>query len=176
MRYIKIPHERVAVLVGTDGNVKDEIESHGAILKIDSKTGDVVIQGKDSVAELDTERVVRAIGRGFSPEHAFRLFKENQYLEMLDMRDFVGKKTKDIHRIAGRVIGKNGRTREAIEEATGVNVCIHGTTVTVIGEARSVDAAVQAIEMILNGSSHASVYRFLQQKKRRMKLEEFGLR
>jgi ribosomal RNA assembly protein len=81
-----------------------------------------------------------------------------------------------VHRVAGRVIGKNGRTRTEIEEATGVNVSIHGSTVAIIGNGRSIDAAVQAIEKLLSGASHASVYRFLQQEKRRMKLEEFGLR
>ena len=176
MRYVKIPRERVAVLIGTDGSVKEQIEGHGVTLDIDSTTGDVVIQGKDSLAELDSERVIKSIGRGFSPDHAFRLFKENQYLEILDMRDFVGKKAKDVHRIAGRVIGKNGRTRTEIEEATGVNVSIHGSTVAIIGNGRSIDVAIQAIEKLLSGASHASVYRFLQQEKRRMKLEEFGLR
>lgn len=176
MRFVKIPRERVAVLVGTDGNVKNQIESHGVTLDIDSHTGDVVIQGKDSLVELDTERVVKAIARGFSPKHAFRLFKENQYFEVLDIRDFVGKKSKDVHRIAGRVIGKKGRTRIEIEEATEVNVSVQGTTVTIIGNGRGVDAAVQAVEMLLKGASHASVYRFLQREKKRMKLEEFGLR
>jgi len=108
MRYVKIPQERVAVLVGTDGKVKQQIEKHGVKLDIDSKIGDVIIQSEDSLAELDAECVVKAIGRGFSPEHAFRLFSDSQYFELLDMRNFAGKKAKDVHRLAGRVIGKNG--------------------------------------------------------------------
>lgn len=176
MRYVKIPKDRVAVLVGAEGSVKKDIESHGVTLDIDSQTGDVAIAGDDALAELDAEQVVRAIGRGFSPPHAFRLFRENHYFELLDMRDFVGKKSKDVHRIAGRVIGKNGKTRMAIEEATGVHLSVYGTTVGIIGDARGLDAAIQAVEMLLNGANHATVYRFLQREKQRIKLEEFGLR
>jgi len=58
-------------------DVKQQIEQHGVILDIDSKIGDVIISSEDSLAELDAERVVKAIGRGFSPEHAFRLFSES---------------------------------------------------------------------------------------------------
>jgi len=176
MRYVKIPNERVAVLVGKNGNVKQQIEQHGVILDIDSKIGDVIISSEDSLAELDAERVVKAIGRGFSPEHAFRLFSESQYFELLDMRNFAGKKAKDVHRIAGRVIGKNGRTREIIEESLGVNISIFGTTVAIIGDGRSVDAAVKAVEMLLNGANHASAYRLIQKERRRIKLDELGFR
>ena len=72
MRYVKIPRERVAVLIGTDGSVKEQIEGHGVTLDIDSTTGDVVIQGKDSLAELDSERVIKSIGRGFTPPGRMR--------------------------------------------------------------------------------------------------------
>lgn len=174
MRYVKIPQERVAVLVGTGGKVKQQIEKHGVKLDIDSKIGDVILQSEDSLAELDAECVVKAIGRGFSPEHAFRLFSDSQYFELLDMRNFAGKKAKDVHRLAGRVIGKNGRTRQTIEDSLEVNVSIYGTTVAVIGDGRSVDAAIQAVEMLLKGSNHASVYRFLQKERRRIKLKELG--
>jgi len=90
------------------------------------------------------------------------------------LRNFAGKKAKDVHRIAGRVIGKNGRTREIIEESLGVNISIFGTTVAIIGDGRSVDAAVKAVEMLLNGANHASAYRLIQKERRRIKLDELG--
>ncbi|MFO8132457.1 MAG: KH domain-containing protein [Thermoplasmatota archaeon] len=176
MKYVKIPRDRIAVLVGNDGETKEAIEEHGVELDVDSETGDVAIRSDDAVVELDAQSVVRAIGRGFSPEHALHLFKDDYYFELLDMRDYVGKKGKDVQRIAGRVIGKNGRSRRIIEELTGAFVSVYGTTVGLIGQPRGLDVALEAVRMLLNGANHATVYGFLEKEKKRMKLEEFGLR
>ncbi|NIA10151.1 MAG: RNA-processing protein [Nitrospiraceae bacterium] len=176
MRFVKIPLERVAVLIGKNGEVKKKIEDYGTEIHVDSKTGDVTIKGDDAVVELDTQNVVKAIGRGFSPEHAMLLFNENYYFELIDVRDYVGKKTKSIHRVAGRIIGRGGKTRAAIEDATDTKISVYGTTVGLIGGIGGMDVAIRAVEMILNGSNHSTVYHFLDKEKKRMKLEEFGLR
>lgn len=176
MKFVKIPLERVAVLVGKDGEAKKKIEEHGVKIHVDSKTGDVTIRSDNAVAEFDAQNVVKAIGRGFSPQHAMLLFDENHYFELMDMRDYVGKKTRNIHRIAGRIIGKGGKTREAIEDATDTKISVYGTTVGVIGTVGGMDVAMKAVEMLLNGSNHSTVYHFLEKERKRMKLEEFGLR
>ncbi len=176
MRFVKIPLERVAVLVGKDGKVKKKIEEYGVKLNIDSKNGDITVEGDDAVTELDVQNVVKAIGRGFSPHHALLLLNEDYYFELMDMRDYAGKSTKNIHRVAGRVIGKDGKTRMAIEDTTGVKLSVYGTTICIIGKAESMDIAGKAIDMLLNGSNHSTVYTFLNKEKKRMKLEEFGLR
>lgn len=175
MRYVKIPVERVAVLIGKDGETKEMIESYGVKLTIDSKTGDVKIEGEDSLKELDAENVIRAIGRGFSPDKAILLFKDDYYFELLDMRDWVGKKREHVKRIAGRVIGKNGKTRRIIEEETGAYISIYGHTVGIIGKIEELDLARKAIEMLLEGANHSTVYRFIEREKRKRKMEEFGI-
>ncbi len=175
MRYVKIPAERVGVLIGKNGEIKEKIEGYGVKLEIDSKEGDVKIEGEDALRELDAENVVRAIGRGFSPEKAMLLFKDDYYLEILDMRDWVGKKVEHVKRIAGRIIGKNGRAREIIEETTGAYISVYGHTVAIIGKIEELQMAKKAVEMLLEGANHSTVYRFLQKEKRRRKLEEFGV-
>jgi ribosomal RNA assembly protein len=176
MKYVKIPRDRIAVLVGNDGETKEAIEAHDVTLDVDSETGEVAIRSDDAVVELDAQSVVRAIGRGFSPEHALHLFGDDYYFELLDMRDYVGKKSKDVHRIAGRVIGKNGRSRRVIEDLAGVYLSVYGTTVGIIGQPRGLDVALEAVRMLLNGADHSTVFHFLEKEKKRMKLEEFGLR
>lgn len=175
MRYIKIPVERVAVLIGKNGETKEMIENHGVKLTIDSKTGDVKIEGKNSLKELDAENVIRAIGRGFSPDKAILLFKDDYYFELLDIRDWVGKKREHVKRIAGRVIGKNGKTRRIIEEETGAHISIYGHTVGIIGKIEELDLARKSIEMLLGGANHSTVYRFIEKEKKKRKMEEFGI-
>ena len=51
-----------------------------------------VIMRKDLYIEsLKTRDVIRAIGRGFSPQRAFRLFDTGTYLEVIDLKDFTVK-------------------------------------------------------------------------------------
>ena len=68
---LKIPKERVAVLIGKKGEIKKQIEqATNTKLKIDSKEGDVEISGEDALKLYATREIIRAIGRGFNPEIA----------------------------------------------------------------------------------------------------------
>ena len=74
---VRIPKERIGVLIGRGGSVKEEIERRcGVSLDIDNVTGEVTVRLKGRLEEADpflAVRIVTAIGRGFSPERAFRL-------------------------------------------------------------------------------------------------------
>ena len=175
MRFVKIPMDRVAVLIGKNGEVKEKIEQYGVKLEIDSATGDVKIEGEDSLREMEAENVVRAIARGFSPDKALLLFNDEYYFELLDMRDWVGKKKEHVKRIAGRIIGKGGKARKLIEEMTGAFISVYGHTVAIIGRIDELQMAKQAVEMLLEGANHSTVYRFLEKERQKKKLQEFGL-
>jgi ribosomal RNA assembly protein len=178
MRFIKIPLERVGVLVGKDGEVKKKIEDEtGIVLNIDSENGDVTLddtKSKDPLLSLKCADMIKAIGRGFSPNKAFRLLDDEVYFTLLDMRDYVGKSQKHIRRVRARVIGTKGKTRRLIEELTGVNVSIYGNTVGIIGENVEMSVAVTAIEMLLSGSEHSAVYSFLEKKRKDIELAGMG--
>ena len=175
MRYIKVPKERIAVLIGKNGEVKELIEKHGINIEISSSNGEVKIIGKNSLDEIDAENVIKAIARGFSPEKAMLLFNEDYYFELLDIREWAGKKENHIKRLAGRVIGKEGKARRVIEDISGAYVTIYGHTIGVIGRIKEMQSAKRAIEMLLDGANHSTVYRFLEKERRKRKMEEFGI-
>jgi ribosomal RNA assembly protein len=54
-----------------------------------------------------------------------------------------------------------------------VDIAIYGKTVSLIGELENVMVAREAVEMILKGSRHKSVYSFLENKKNERKMKEF---
>ena len=175
MRYIKVPKERIAVLIGKNGEVKELIEKHGINIEINSSNGEVKIIGKNSLDEIDAENVIKAIARGFSPEKAMLLFNEDYYFELLDIREWAGKKENHIKRLAGRVIGKEGKARRVIEDISGAYVTIYGHTIGIIGRIKEMQSAKRAIEMLLDGANHSTVYRFLEKERRKRKMEEFGI-
>jgi ribosomal RNA assembly protein len=172
---VRIPKERVGVVIGPDGRTKKKIEEKLSVeLEIDSDAGDVHISVTENATDPSTlfraKDVVTALGRGFSPEHAFRLVRDEDVLmELIDLRGVFGKSEADLKRVKGRIIGMNGKTRRIIEELTDANVAVYGHTVGVIGTLEQVQVARVAIEMLVKGSMHSTVYRFLHRKRRELK-------
>jgi ribosomal RNA assembly protein len=179
--YIKIPRERIGALVGLDGHVKAAIEKKLSVtLKIDSESGDVQITllstAKDPTVLFRAREVVTAIGRGFSPDHAFRLLNDDEtVLEMIDLRESVGRSQSDQKRLKGRVIGKEGKTRRIIEELSEANISVYGHTISIIGQADQASIAREAVWMLIRGSLHGTVYRFLHKKRRELKKKRLEL-
>jgi ribosomal RNA assembly protein len=179
--FVKIPKERVGVLVGPDGRVKQNIEEKLKVeLQVDSEGGDVKVllteKAEDPSVLFRAKDVVTAIGRGFSPEHAFRLIRdENAIFDVIDLRMIFGRSESDISRVKGRIIGMNGKTRRIIEELTNANVAVYGHTVGIIGTFEQVDAARNAVQMLIDGSQHHAVYKFLANKRRELKKQMLEL-
>lgn len=172
---MKIPKERVGVLIGPDGRTKKNIEEKLSVeLQIDSETGDITItvteQTTDPSLLFKAKDVISALGRGFSPEHAFRLIRDEEaILDVIDLRGVFGKSEADMKRVKGRIIGMNGKTRQIIEELTDASVAVFGHTVSIIGTIEQAQVAREAIEMLVKGSRHSTVYRFLHRKRRELK-------
>ena len=179
--FIKIPKERVGVLIGPEGTTKKNIEQKLSVdLQIDSEAGDVTIMMAEKATDpsmlFKAKDVITALGRGFSPEHAFRLIRDEEaILDIIDLRTVFGKSEADIKRVKGRIIGMNGKTRRIIEELTDTNVAVFGHTVAIIGTVEQVQAAREAIEMLVKGSMHSTVYRFLHRKRRELKKKMFEI-
>ncbi len=159
MQYVKIPEERIGVLVGKEGFEKRDIEKKTKT-KIIVNKGEVTIEG-DPIDEWVAKDIVKAIGRGFSPEKAVKLLNENYSFETLLIRNFANTE-KAVQRKKGRVIGEKGKTRKTIEELTNTYVSVYGKTISIIGTYENVALAKEAIIKLLDGSSHTSVYKFLE--------------
>jgi ribosomal RNA assembly protein len=165
---LKIPEERVAVLIGKGGATKKEIEAAtGSSLDI-SAEGDVTITGSEGLKLYTTKEIVHAIARGFNPKTALLLLKTDYALEIINMKDVAGKSKNTMLRLKGRVIGKAGKSREEVERLTGCYISVYGKTIGIIGEQADVMAAREAVAMLLSGSMHKTVFKFLERKKKQM--------
>ena len=174
---IKIPRERVAVLIGRKGEMKKGLE-HATKSKImvDSKEGDVEIKGKDGLSIMSAKDIVMAIGRGFNPEIAMLLLKPDYGFELISIADYAGKSKNKLERLKGRVIGAEGKSRRTIETLTETKLSVYGKTIGIIGEIENVGIARKAIENLLNGAQHSSVYRWLEKKRKDLKMSDRGIK
>ncbi len=164
---LKIPEERVAVLIGTNGSTKKQIEEETGC-SLDVTDGDVTITGSDGLTLYTAKEIVHAIARGFNPKIALLLLKQDYAIEIINMKDIAGKSKNTMQRIKGRVIGKGGKAREEIERLTDCHISVYGKTIGIIGEQVQVMAAREAVAMLLSGSMHKTVFRFLEKKKKEM--------
>lgn len=168
----KIAGNRIGVLIGKRGETKRAIEEQTeSTLTIDSEEGLVTVEGEDPVQVLLAGSVVQAIGRGFSPENAFALLQdEDLVFEQIDLGGMTDSQ-RQLDRIRGRVIGRDGKAREQIEHMTGTHLSVQGKTVALIGLPEQVKDARTAIEMLLRGVPHESVFTFLDRKRKEAKAD-----
>lgn len=174
--YARIPEDRIGVVIGPGGRTKRDIRARTETqIDIDAEEGEVRISGPDSdpIRAMKARDIVVAIGRGFSPERAMRLLKDNAYLGVLDIKFTTGKREKSaLRRIRARAIGTRGRARSRIEELSGCSMSVYGSTIALIGEEEQLDRATRAVELLLKGSEHATVFHFLARARRNAAVED----
>jgi len=177
---LKIGKNRIAVLIGTDGKIKKDIEKKlGVKINLDSKTGDCEVLPKleepnyKPLNVYTAQKVINAINRGFNPIKAVKLIEENYDLEVFNLFLILGKSEKRIKRVKGRIIGRNGEMRKALEKFTECYVSVYGKTVSVIADYENLQIARKAINMIIKGMPHHIVLKFLENKYNDKKKKEF---
>lgn len=166
--HVRVPQDRVGAVIGKSGRTLRRIEEEtGVELSVDSENGVVEIDRSDAdpVLGWKVSDVVKAIGRGFSPDKALELLEDDNVLEVIDISTFTNT-SKGMRRLRGRVIGEDGRTRELIEELTETHVAVKGKTVAIIGEPRKLAVAADAAKKLLDGAPHSPVYRELEEWRR----------
>ena len=175
---IKVPQDRVGVVIGHKGEILRRLSSGGGIpIEVDSETGEVTLhdeEAEDAYRAFKLRDVVRAIGRGFTPEKALVLLDEDRYYHEFDIRDFSGKSQKRVQQVRSRAIGSGGKTRRLIEELTNCSLSIKGNTVAIIGDLDGLKVASRAVEMILAGSEHSTVYGYMEKMRKQLKRSRWG--
>jgi ribosomal RNA assembly protein len=174
---LRITKDRIAVLIGAKGETKTDLEKESTCkINIDSKEGDVTITGKDAIQLFALREVIKAISRGFNPELAKQLLKQDYILEVISLNDYSKEKSQQ-QRLKGRVIGADGKSRNTIEGLTDCSISVYGKTISMLGSVENVATCKRAVETLLSGSPHANVYKWLERQKKltRMKgIEEGG--
>jgi ribosomal RNA assembly protein len=149
---VLIPEERVGVLIGKNGKTKERLEKS---TKTKIEIGECVEISGEGLDILKASEIVKAIGRGFSPETAFLLLDDNFVLEIISLE---GETKNTIKRLMARVIGRDGSSKKIIEEKTGCQVSVYGKTASVIGPSAKIEKATKAVKQLLLGRSHGFVY------------------
>jgi len=167
---LRIPKDRIAVLIGKSGEIKRELEKETKThIDVDSKEGEVKISGKDPLTLYSAREVIKAIGRGFNPETAKQLLMIDYGFDMINLSE-KARNQNDLTRLKGRLIGEQGKSRKTIEDLTQTSICVYGKTAGIIGPMDNVADARKALEQVISGLPHASVYRWLERRRKERKI------
>jgi ribosomal RNA assembly protein len=169
---LKVPKERVAIIIGKSGIEKRRIEHQTHTKLTVTKDGEVTIAAEDPLQAWNARQIIKAIGRGFSPDVALLLTDEEYLFEVIDLKEWAGKNEKMLKRLKGRVIGEQGKSRQIIEELTESYISVYGKTISIIGETTRIQTAKRAVELLLDGARHATVYKILEKAHKEWKQQE----
>jgi len=158
--YLKIPKNRIGVVIGKNAKDKKELENlTQAKINVDSTTGDItLIRNKsDPFTFYRLEKVIKAIGRGFSPAHAKLLLDNSYSLEIIDLKDFNITSEKAQNTKRGRIIGRQGSMKKYLEDNLDCVISVQGKTISVIGNINKMNSITFAIDSLLSGANIPSV-------------------
>lgn len=162
MEFVAIPEDRMKIL-------RENILVYNRKLRnfLDVKISvneDVEIDGEDALAVMRVKEIVRAFGRGFEFEDALLLVDEEYILEVLNVSDFAKSRNRQVV-LKGRIIGTESKVKKLIEKCSGAKIAVYGKTVSIIGKWENLRVAREAVEIILSGSRHSTVFMFLKERK-----------
>lgn len=173
--YVKVPPDRLGVVIGVEGSVKREImERMGVMMTIDSENSMVILESETGapINLMKAGEVVKAIAYGFPPEKAFRLMEDDQVLVIVDLKQIVGDSPNHLKRVKARLIGEKGRARRTLEEMTGTYIHVGDTYVAIIGDYERATVAKKAVEMLAEGRMHGTVYKHVDRMLREVRRRE----
>jgi ribosomal RNA assembly protein len=164
--FVKIPTERVKVLLGPNQATRKKIEKSCKVGLTVDQDGEVEMIGEPEDIFFARD-VIKAIGRGFGPDTALRLLTHDYGLYIIPIKDFAHSDNA-ISRVKGRVIGENGKIKGQIEDATDSYLSVYGNTVAIISRIDTMEYAKEAVGMIIDGARLTSVLGYLAGVKRQI--------
>jgi ribosomal RNA assembly protein len=164
---IKATQKRVPVIIGPGGQTKRMIERYThTSLDIDSHTGEITIVGGNNYYDVyNAKKIISAISRGFSPEHAMLILKDDYTIEVISIPEAIGKNESRLEQVKGRLIGREGSIKNLIERKFNCYISIFGKTVSVIARSDDMVKIQEIIEAIIGGCKHTTVFRLLKSAK-----------
>mgnify|MGYP001772619490 CR=1 FL=1 len=157
--FVTVPDEKLNVVKSLIPKLK---ELSGMEITYDETTKTFKVESSQNPYEaMKVISVIKAIGLGFPVDVALKLFSDDYMLDVIDLKQVLGSNPETLRRIKGRIIGENGKAKKIIQEYTGVTISISDHYVAIIGIYEQVQIARKAIEMLIEGKEHSTVYKYL---------------
>lgn len=158
--------DRRAAEIMSEKKLISKLKEMGVNIEKDGNT--ISLHSDGAFNGLLAKNVLIAFNRGFDAKTSANLLDGNFDIAVINISDYASSKKRQIE-LKGRVIGNRGIIKTRIMKDTSCWIKVYGKTVSIIGPVETIGIAVYAIEMILNGAKHDSVFSMIN----KMKLEMY---
>lgn len=165
---LKLVCEKIARIIKNRENLERELN-----VKIAINGKEISISGK-AEEEYIAGKTIEALDFGF-PFSTVMLLKDEEVLfRIINIKECANQK--DLGRVRGRIIGKNGKTLKTLSNLSTCNFEIKNNKIGIIGEANCIKSAEEACKSLIKGSKQANVYAYLEKHHNIEPLFDLGLK
>eukprot|EP01115_Flamella_aegyptia_P015787 TRINITY_DN9961_c0_g1_i1.p1 TRINITY_DN9961_c0_g1~~TRINITY_DN9961_c0_g1_i1.p1 ORF type:complete len:226 (+),score=48.97 TRINITY_DN9961_c0_g1_i1:53-730(+) len=155
-RYSPLKAEWVKICTPIVHNLKLQIRMNTKTRNVEIKTSELT---EEENALQNAADFVKAFVLGFDVEDAIALLRlDDLYIDSFQVDDVKMLKGEHLSRAIGRVAGKDGRTKFAIENATQTRIVLADKHVHILGSFNNIKIAKDAICALILGSPPGKVY------------------
>ncbi|KAH0613166.1 uncharacterized protein H6S33_009546 [Morchella sextelata] len=163
-RKVGIPPHRMAPLKSAWPKIYPPLVEH-LKLQVRMNLKDKTVELRSSAITIDTGALqkgadfVKAFSLGFDVDDAIALLRlDDLYIETFEIKDVKTLTGEHLGRAIGRIAGKDGKTKFAIENTTKTRVVLADQKIHILGGFQNIRMAREAIVSLILGSPPGKVY------------------
>lgn len=176
VRKIPIPPHRMSPLKATWSKIYTPlVENLKLQVRMNIKTKAVELRTSRSTTETGAiqkgEDFVRAYAMGFDVEDAVAILRlDGIYIQSFEIKDVKTLEGDHLARAVGRIVGKDGRTKYAIENTTKTRIVVAGgSKIHILGGFKEIGMARESVVSLILGKPPGKVYGNLRSISARLK-------